>query len=85
MCSKAIVCDQSTNNQSNLKSLNVLEESHFFFINNNTVFSLFDTPRLLKSIHKYLIGACYIKDENNLISFNDIKHTSWTNSIIKVR
>lgn len=74
LCPKIIVCDQGTNNQSTLKSLNVSEDSPFFFINNNKIFSLFDVPHLVKSIRNNLINACYIKD-NKIISFDDIKKT----------
>ena len=74
LCPKIIVCDQGTNNQSTLKSLNISEDSPFFFINNNKIFSLFDVPHLLKSVRNNLINACYIKD-NKIISFDDIKKT----------
>ncbi|KAL4153780.1 hypothetical protein QTP88_001613 [Uroleucon formosanum] len=74
LCPKIIVCDQGTNNQSTLKSLNISEDNPFFFINNNKIFSLFDVPHLLKSIRNNLINACYIKD-NKIISFDDIKKT----------
>lgn len=74
LCPKIIVCDQGTNNQSTLKSLNVSVENPFFFVNNNKIFSIFDIPHLLKSIRNNLIGACYKKDDK-IISFNDIKQT----------
>ncbi|KAL4149559.1 hypothetical protein QTP88_003486 [Uroleucon formosanum] len=74
LCPKIIVCDQGTNNQSALKSLNVSEDSPFFFINDNKIFSLFDVPHLIKSVRNNLINACFIKDDK-IISFNDIKKT----------
>jgi hypothetical protein len=74
MCPKMIVCDQSTTNQSTLKLLNVLEDSPFFFINKNKIFSFFDVLHLLKSIRNNLIEACYLKGDN-IISFDDIKQT----------
>ena len=74
LCPKVIVCDQGTNNQSTLKSLNISEANPYFYINNNKFFSLFDVPHLIKSIRNNLIKACYMKGDN-IISFEDIKKT----------
>ena len=41
LCPKVIVCDQGTNNQSTLKSLNISEANPYFYIDNNKFFSLF--------------------------------------------
>lgn len=71
---KIIVCDQGTNNQSTLKSLNVSEDRPFFFINSHKIFSLYDVPHLLKSVRNNLIESCFVKGDN-IISFNDIKRT----------
>ncbi|KAL4112123.1 hypothetical protein QTP88_015971 [Uroleucon formosanum] len=46
---KVIICDQGSNNQSALKSLNVTENKPYFYVNENKIISLFDTPHLLKS------------------------------------
>lgn len=74
LCPKIIVCDQGTSNQSCLKSLNISEESPFFFVNNNKIFSIFDIPHLLKCLRNNFIGACYIKGDI-IMSFDDIKKT----------
>jgi len=74
LCPTIIVCDQGTNNQSTLKSLNVSEDKPYFFINDHKIFSLLDVPHLLKSVRNNLIEACYIKGDN-IISLDDIKKT----------
>jgi hypothetical protein len=68
---KVIICDQGSNNQSALKSLNVTENKPYFYVNENIIISLFDTPHLLKSVRNNLIGNTFKKNEK-IISFNDV-------------
>lgn len=68
---KIVICDQGTNNQSALKSLNVTEENPCFYVDENKVFALFDTPHLLKSVRNNLIGNKFKKGDK-IISFSDI-------------
>lgn len=58
---KVIICDQGSNNQSALKSLNVTENKPYFYVNENKIISLFDTPHLLKSVRNNLIGNTFKK------------------------
>lgn len=64
---KVIICDQGTNNQSALKSLNVTEDKPYFYIDENKIVSLYDTPHLLKSIRNNLLGNNFKKGEKNNI------------------
>lgn len=68
---KMIICDQVTNNQSALKSLNVTEKKPYFYVDENKIFAIYDTPHLLKSVRNNLIGNTFKKGDK-IIAFKDI-------------
>jgi len=72
---KVLVCDQGTNNQSALKSLGVDENKPYFFFENNKIFSIFDSPHLIKSLRNNLIGCSFEKDNMTVAAFSDITKT----------
>lgn len=74
LCPKLIICDQGSNNQSALKSLNVTENKPYFFINDKKIHAIFDVPHLLKSIRNNLIGGSF-KKGNKTICYSDIRET----------
>lgn len=53
--------------------MNVSEDKPYFFIEEQKIFALFDTPHLLKSIRNNFIGSNFKKDD--IISYNDIVQT----------
>ncbi|KAL4121023.1 hypothetical protein QTP88_013608 [Uroleucon formosanum] len=75
LCSKVLVCDQGTNNQSALKSLGVDENKPYFFVENNKIFSIFDVPHLIKSVRNNLIGCSFEKNNMKIAAFSDIVAT----------
>ncbi|KAL4090756.1 hypothetical protein QTP88_025533 [Uroleucon formosanum] len=90
MSPKVLICDQCSNNQSALKSLNVTENKPYFYVNENKIISLFDTPHLLKSVTNSLIGNTFKKNEK-IISFNDFittydidKKNKKSNALLKI-
>lgn len=56
---KIIIYDQGTNNQTAFKSLNVTEQKPYFYVKENKMFALFDTPHLLKIVRNNLIGNIF--------------------------
>lgn len=58
---KMIICDQGTNNQNALKSLNVTEKNPYFYVDENNIFAIYYTPNLLKSVGNNLIGNTFKK------------------------
>lgn len=87
---KVLICDQGSYNQSALKSLNVTENKPYFYVNDNKIIYLFDTPHLLKSVRNNLIGNTFKKNEK-IISFNNIiatyeidKKIKKSNALLKI-
>jgi hypothetical protein len=68
---KIIIFDQGTNNQSAFKSLNISKEKPYFYVYGHKVFTLFDTPYLLKSVRNNLLGNTFKKGDK-IIAFSDL-------------
>lgn len=68
---KIVLCEQGTNNQRTLKSLNGSPDCLFFFVDKNIIFAIF-VFHLIKSVKNNLITR-HVCINNKIISFSDIK------------
>lgn len=69
---KAIVCDQSSTNQSFMKHKNIFPERPYFYSGNKKVYAIYDTPHLIKSLRNNLLKGDFML-ASKAISFKDIK------------
>lgn len=70
----AIVCDQGTPNVSAIKILGSTTEKPYFLYNSHKIYTIFDTPHLIKSIRNNLLNG-YFQYENKTVRFQDIIDT----------
>jgi len=72
---KAVVCDQSTNNQAAYKDLGMSKENPFFYIDNKIkIYGIYDAPHLIKNYrNNFLTGDFLFNDK--FVSFKDIIKT----------
>lgn len=70
---RATVCDQGSNNRSLLNSLGATaEEPYFMLENGHKIYTIFDTPHLIKSVRNTLLKN-NIRIGENEVSFRDIE------------
>lgn len=69
---KAIICDQGSNNVAALKLLKVTKEKPFFEVNEQRIYSIFDTPHIFKNLRNHLKKTNFIF-EGEEVSFQDLR------------
>lgn len=69
---RAVICDQGTNNQAALKSLNIAVERPFFLLNDSKIISIFDVPHLFKNWRNHWLVTDF-SFCGNTVSFDDVR------------
>ncbi|XP_050518111.1 uncharacterized protein LOC126892588 [Diabrotica virgifera virgifera] len=73
---KVLVCDQASNNRALFKLLGACKDQPAIEIGNQRIFTVFDTPHLLKSLrNNFLNKKLTFFADSNQISWQDIEYT----------